>query len=154
MELPTAGLGDLFGHPPGFTYVMEHPAKTEFFFEPEDGEDVVMAMGVVMDHASTFQDFHHGFHLQVARGHFVRITPARATAAGNAGPPRKGRASWRTARAGSREGSAAQGVGSVGHLDAAVIRGDIGVEEHVIDGAGLAQLEVTRLTLTVAAAWA
>jgi hypothetical protein len=51
---------------PRFRDVMQNDTKTEFFLQPEDGEDVIVTVRVPVDNAFSVKHFDKGFHCQIA----------------------------------------------------------------------------------------
>ena len=54
--------------------MVQHHLKTELLLESQNGEDVVMAMGVVMNDALALESLNQRFHAQVPFGHLLRIS--------------------------------------------------------------------------------
>ena len=141
------GAGDLVGDLPALADVMEHDFEAEFLLHAEHGEDVVVAVGVVLDDAFAVEHVDEHLHREVTRGEFLGVALGAldlglvflgldelvADERGGLG-----------AGAGEVAG-AAHGVGAVGHLEAAG-GGAVGeLDEQVVDDAAVAQLQVEGL---------
>lgn len=150
------GRGDFIGDLPAIAHVLQHNVKAEFTFESKDGENVVVAMGVVLNGAAAGEDFPEGLETEVTGGQFFWIISGGddlflVFLRGDEGFAHESGGLGAAARELGILGLFER-VGAVGHFDsaghAAVRKGDqhafdrVGITEFGVDG--LAGDEVTR----------
>ena len=140
------GRGDFAGDLPRLADVVQDDRVAELLGDPEGGEDVVVAVGVVLHDALAVEHLDEFLQGEVAGRHFFRVAVGApdffpvflrldvllADERGGLG-------------AGAGERGAADGVGAVGHLEAAGV-GAVGeLDQQAVDGGGGAELEVEGL---------
>ena len=137
---------DLVGHLPRLAHVLESHPEAELLREPQHGQDVVVAVGVEVDHALALEDLDERLQAEVAGGPLrgvlprvpellpvlLRLHELLAHEGGRLGPR-------------AREGRLAPRVGAVGHLHAAEEAGLRVGDEEIVDRAPRAELQVEGL---------
>ena len=136
---------------------MEDDVEAELLFEADDGEDVVVAVGVVVDGAFAVEDVGEGFEGEVAFERLCRVFPGEVFGAFflvGLGFEELLADEGGGFAAGAGPGVIADGVGAVGHFDAAG-EGAVGeFDGEVFDGVAFAEFEVDGLAgEEVAGAW-
>jgi hypothetical protein len=69
--------GDPFGDLRGVAHMMEDDPEAEFVAQPEHGQDVVVAVGVVVDDAPSLEDLDQRLHADVAIRLLLRVVRGR-----------------------------------------------------------------------------
>ena len=143
------GGGDFIGNFPSLGNVVEDDFESEFFLQSENSEDVIVTVGVVVNDAFTIENVGEGFESEVAIEGFVGIVLGEVLGAlflVSLGVEETLANEGGGLAAGAGEGGVADGVGAVGHLDAAG-EGAVGeFDGEVLHGVSVTEFEVERLT--------
>lgn len=125
---------------------MEDNFKSEFFFQTENGEDVVVAMGVVMDGTFAIEDVSEGFESEVTFEGFLGIVFFEMFGAFllvGLGIEEFLADEGGGLSSGAGEGAGfADRVGAVGHLDPTGVGSVFQFDGEVFDGISFAEFEV------------